>query len=76
MGSSAMLQSGSRQDLVSVLFWLLRIELQALALQEGHTPIKSGVVGGILVGIIGVLLPPTMFWVRSQLPAHITPLHA
>ena len=41
--------------------------MQVLALQEGHTPIKSGVVGGILVGIIGVLLPPTMFWVRSPI---------
>ena len=31
-------------------------------LQEHHAPIKCGVLGGFLIGVIGVLLPPTMFW--------------
>ncbi len=31
-------------------------------LQEHHSPIKCGVLGGFLIGIIGILLPPTMFW--------------
>ena len=30
--------------------------------QEHHTPIKSGLLGGLIVGVIGVLVPPTMFW--------------
>ena len=30
--------------------------------QEHHAPIKCGVLGGFLIGIIGILLPPTMFW--------------
>lgn len=31
-------------------------------MQEHHAPIRCGFVGGFLVGVIGVLLPPTMFW--------------
>lgn len=33
-----------------------------IVLQEHHSPIKCGVLGGFLIGIIGILLPPTMFW--------------
>ena len=30
--------------------------------QEHHAPIKCGVLGGFLIGVLGVLLPPVMFW--------------
>jgi H+/Cl- antiporter ClcA len=30
--------------------------------QEHHAPVKCGILGGFLIGVIGVLLPPTMFW--------------
>lgn len=30
--------------------------------QEHHAPIKCGILGGFLIGVIGVLLPPVMFW--------------
>ena len=31
-------------------------------LQEHHTPVRSGLLGGALVGLLGVLVPQTMFW--------------
>ena len=34
----------------------------ALELQEHENPVRCGVVGGFLIGVIGILLPPTMFW--------------
>ena len=33
-----------------------------MLLQEHHTPVASGLVGGFLIGLIGIFLPPTMFW--------------
>ena len=33
-----------------------------MVLQEHHTPVASGLVGGFLIGLIGIFLPPTMFW--------------
>ncbi|KAK9821879.1 hypothetical protein WJX74_008487 [Apatococcus lobatus] len=36
--------------------------LSFLRLQEHHTPVASGMVGGFLIGLIGIFLPPTMFW--------------
>ncbi|KAK9836389.1 hypothetical protein WJX84_004459 [Apatococcus fuscideae] len=36
--------------------------LSLLHLQEHHTPVASGLVGGLLIGLIGIFLPPTMFW--------------
>ena len=32
------------------------------ALQEHNTPIMSGMTGGLMIGTIGMLLPPVMFW--------------
>lgn len=34
----------------------------AVQLQEHHTPVRSGLLGGLVVGVLGVLVPPTMFW--------------
>ena len=31
-------------------------------MQEHHTPVRSGMFGGFVIGVIGVLLPPVMFW--------------
>jgi len=31
-------------------------------LQEHHTPVRSGLFGGFVIGVVGVLLPPVMFW--------------
>lgn len=33
-----------------------------VCLQEHHTPVRSGALGGLVIGVIGVLLPPVMFW--------------
>ncbi|KAK9806589.1 hypothetical protein WJX73_005358 [Symbiochloris irregularis] len=33
-----------------------------LGLHEHKAPVSCGFVGGFLVGLIGILLPPTMFW--------------
>lgn len=30
--------------------------------QEHHAPVRCGILGGFLIGVIGVLLPPVMFW--------------
>lgn len=35
--------------------------------QEHKTPVLSGAVGGLLIGIIGMLLPPTMFWAEYEM---------
>ena len=31
-------------------------------MQEHKTPIASGFIGGAIIGIMGVVLPPIMFW--------------
>ena len=36
--------------------------LSLCSLQEHNTPIMSGMTGGLMIGIIGMLLPPVMFW--------------
>lgn len=36
-------------------------------LQEHKTPVKSGFVGGVLIGLIGIFLPPTMFWSEFEI---------
>ena len=36
--------------------------LRPAVVQEHKTPVACGTLGGLLVGILGVLLPPTMFW--------------
>lgn len=33
-----------------------------VGLHEHHTPVRSGLFGGFVIGVIGVLLPPVMFW--------------
>lgn len=43
-------------------YWRLCLMALQNLLQEHHAPIKCGVLGGFLIGIIGILLPPTMFW--------------
>lgn len=35
---------------------------------------KCGVIGGFLIGIIGVLLPPTMFWGEFEINTLANPL--
>ncbi|CAL8470569.1 g10111 [Coccomyxa elongata] len=44
------------------LHWGLKKLWLRMGLHEHHAPVKCGVIGGFLIGIIGVLLPPTMFW--------------
>ncbi|CAD7697947.1 unnamed protein product, partial [Ostreobium quekettii] len=34
---------------------------------EHKTPIMSGLVGGLLIGLIGIFLPPTMFWAEYEM---------
>eukprot|EP00210_Caulerpa_lentillifera_P003493 g3333.t1 len=36
-------------------------------LQEHRTPVKSGFVGGVFIGLIGVFLPPTLFWSEFEM---------
>lgn len=44
-------------------------------LQEHHTPIKSGLLGGFLIGVIGILLPPTLFWSEFEISNMGDPSH-
>jgi len=41
--------------------------LLAIGLQEHRTPVKSGCLGGFLIGLIGILLPPTLFWSEFEI---------
>ena len=36
---------------------------------------KSGLLGGLLVGILGVLVPPTMFWGEFEIRSLADPSH-
>ena len=36
--------------------------ISCLAMQPVKHPVVAGLVGGLLIGGLGVLLPPTMFW--------------
>eukprot|EP00877_Chromochloris_zofingiensis_P002746 jgi/Chrzof1/12472/Cz06g35170.t1 len=36
--------------------------LSKLGLDEHRTPVMSGLTGGLLLGLIGAFLPPTLFW--------------
>lgn len=57
---------GAIAAVIAVLFMQLHKTLNRLflsiGLHEHHTPVRSGLLGGLLVGILGVLVPPTMFW--------------
>lgn len=56
---------------------LSRATLARLSLDEHKTPVACGVLGGIVVGVVGALLPPTMFWGEFELRAfadHSIPL--
>ena len=36
---------------------------------------RSGLLGGLLVGILGVLVPPTMFWGEYEIQTLADPIH-
>ena len=42
-------------------------------LQEHDTPVRSGMFGGFVIGIIGVLLPPVMFWGEFEIGTLASP---
>lgn len=42
--------------------WGLKKVYLRFGLHEHHAPIKCGILGGFLIGVLGVLLPPVMFW--------------
>lgn len=33
-----------------------------MPVQEHRAPVACGTVGGLLLGVLGIFLPPTMFW--------------
>ena len=45
-------------------------------MQEHHTPVASGMVGGFLIGLIGIFLPPTMFWGEFEIRTLANPTKA
>ncbi len=49
-------------------------DLEPCDLQEHHTPVASGLVGGFLIGVIGVFLPPTMFWGEFEIRTLANPV--
>lgn len=57
---------GVATAMIAVLFMQLHKHLNLVLLKMGfhehHTPVRSGLLGGLLIGILGVLIPPTMFW--------------
>lgn len=44
------------------IFTFTRFVWEKLGINESKRPILAGMLGGITFGIIGVFLPPTMFW--------------
>ena len=44
--------------------------------QEHHAPVRCGVIGGFLIGVIGVLLPPVMFWGEFEINTLANPSRA
>lgn len=51
----------------------LEAYLKDLCLQEHHTPVRCGMLGGLLVGVIGVLVPPVMFWGEYEIQTLANP---
>lgn len=45
-------------------------------MQEHHTPVRSGALGGLVIGVIGVLLPPVMFWGEFEIGTLAAPSSA
>ena len=56
-----LLQMWSLQLLI-ILVQQQDLNVCLMQLQEHHTPVRSGLFGGFVIGVIGVLLPPVMFW--------------
>jgi H+/Cl- antiporter ClcA len=50
-----------------------RMMMKRLGFDEHATPIKCGLLGGMIVGFIGFLLPPTMFWGEFELRSFADP---
>ena len=44
-----------------------KVALRRLGLDEHRNPLPCGVLGGLAVGLIGAVLPPTMFWGEFEL---------
>jgi H+/Cl- antiporter ClcA len=42
-------------------------------LDEHATPVPCGLLGGFIIGIVGMLLPPTMFWGEMELKSWANP---
>lgn len=42
-------------------------------LDEHKTPVPCGILGGLVIGIVGMLLPPTMFWGEFELKSWANP---
>lgn len=49
------------------LFALMKSLWTKLGLVDSKRPVVTGLVGGLIVGVIGVLLPPTMFWSEFEM---------
>ncbi len=56
-----LLQMRSHEALI-ILVQQQGLNVCLMQLQEHHTPVRSGLFGGFVIGVIGVLLPPVMFW--------------
>ena len=50
--------------------------LSGMCVQEHHTPVRSGALGGLVIGVIGVLLPPVMFWGEFEIGTLAAPASA
>lgn len=51
----------------------LKRRLAVAGLDEHVTPIKAGTLGGIVIGVICMLLPPVMFWGEFELKSFADP---
>ncbi|KAK9829338.1 hypothetical protein WJX72_005245 [[Myrmecia] bisecta] len=71
MGMVAAVAAIVFMKLHAVIKWVI----ESTGLQEHHTPILSGLSGGLLIGVIGVLCPPTLFWGEYEIQTLADPSH-
>ncbi|KAL3161825.1 hypothetical protein ABBQ38_008915 [Trebouxia sp. C0009 RCD-2024] len=68
---------GAAVGVVAAAFALLFMVIhRVLGKVEHHTPVRSGALGGLVIGIVGVLLPPVMFWGEFEIGTLATPSSA